>query len=317
MELNASKAKLQQIDVHSIDRNPENPRVFFRQAELDTLQESIRKHGIQVPISVFRRGRHFILIDGERRWRCARRLNLDTLPALVQDEPDRLTNVLLMFNIHALREQWDLLTIAAKLPSVIELLTEKEGRRPTEAEISAETGLNRSTIRRCKLLIELPETYREEMLAELQKPKAQQKVTEDFFIEMERALKTVERNMPEVIPDKNEVRDVLIQKYRKNIIKDIIDFRRLPKIAKAGNVGADDKAAGRSLRKIFSSNTYSIEEGFEDTVAFAYVERGLISRITSIQNQLSQLKTEDIDEALIDALGGLRQLISRLLRSVS
>ena len=95
-----------------------------------------------------------------------------------------------MFNIHALREQWDLLTIAVKLPRVLDLLEQETGRRPIEQDIIDKTGLTRSIIRRCKLLIELPEMYREQLLEELHKPKAQQKITEDFFIEMERALKT-------------------------------------------------------------------------------------------------------------------------------
>ena len=48
---------------------------------------------------------------------------------------------LLMFNIHALREQWDLLTVALKLPKIIDLLTKEAGKAPTEREISEKTGL--------------------------------------------------------------------------------------------------------------------------------------------------------------------------------
>src|SRR5262245_9884101 len=97
---------LADIPVGRILPNPENPRVNFRQGELEELQESIRQYGIQVPIAVFKRGGNYVLIDGERRWRCASKLNLRTIPALIQREPGALENLLLMFNIHALREQW-------------------------------------------------------------------------------------------------------------------------------------------------------------------------------------------------------------------
>ena len=102
--------RLADIPVAKVSPNPENPRLNFRQGELEELQESIRQFGVQVPIAVFREERNYVLIDGERRWRCASKLNLKTIPALVQVEPDQLQNLLLMFNIHALREQWDLLS---------------------------------------------------------------------------------------------------------------------------------------------------------------------------------------------------------------
>ena len=94
---------------------------------MDTLIASIRRFGIQVPIAVYKERNHYVLIDGERRWRAAQKLNLLKIPALVQPKPTPLRNLLLMFNIHALREQWDYLTIAKKLPSVIALFEEEHG----------------------------------------------------------------------------------------------------------------------------------------------------------------------------------------------
>src|SRR6266498_204922 len=118
----ASEAELRQIPVEKIDRNTQNPRLIFRQEEIEQLLESIRLYGVQVPISVYKSGSRFVLIDGERRWLCCSKLNLRTVPALVQPEPSRLENLLLMFNIHSLREQWDFLTVAMKLPTIIELM---------------------------------------------------------------------------------------------------------------------------------------------------------------------------------------------------
>ena len=66
------------------------------------------------------------------------------IPAIIQEKPTPLQNLLLMFNIHALREQWDYLTIANKLPDVIALFSqENDGREPNEQHLSELTGLTR------------------------------------------------------------------------------------------------------------------------------------------------------------------------------
>ena len=55
-------------------------------------------------------------------------------------------------------------------------------------------------------MVDLPQHYIDDILLELKKPKNEQKLTEDFFIEMERELKTVERNMPTPFPTKTKTR---------------------------------------------------------------------------------------------------------------
>lgn len=314
MQHDASNAKLEQVRVDLIDRNPENPRVIFRAGELDDLLESIRIHGVQVPISVYKDRNRYVLIDGERRWRCSLKLNRPTIPALVQPKPDPLKNLLLMFNIHSLREQWDLLTIALKLPRIIELLKKELGHAPNEREIAEQTGLNRSIIRRCKLLLELPEEYRDMMLDELNKPKAQQKITEDFFVEMERALKTVERAMPSVLPEKDAVRKVLLKKYQDGVITNRTHFRDIAKIARAEKVGFPQEEATKQLNRLFQDNKYSIEDAFLNSVGEAYKERDVGTRVTSLLNLLEDLEPDDLDDTLKGKLEALINRVTLILR---
>ena len=87
MPTSAEDANLKNIPVDRIDRNPENPRLVFRPEEMEQLLDSINRHGVQVPISVYRDGRRYVLIDGERRWRCCVKLNQKTIPALIQEKP--------------------------------------------------------------------------------------------------------------------------------------------------------------------------------------------------------------------------------------
>lgn len=313
MSVNAAESTLQQIDIELIDRNPENPRINFRQAELDELQESIRLYGVQVPVALYKEGKRYVLIDGERRWRCCLKLNRKTIPALVQEKPSTLTNLLLMFNIHSLREQWDLLTIALKLPKVIAFLADELKRTPNEREVSEKTGLARGVIRRCKLLIELPDEYKQEIKNELVKPRSQQVLTEDFFIEMERALTTVERAMPDVVQDRDAARRVLIEKYKNNTIGNLVTLRQIPKIARAEYVEADKQKAQTVLKKLFQSNKYSIDEAYAESVSGAYVERDITSRVDGLSEKLDSISSDEIDDELRAKLKALCKKIQRML----
>ena len=314
MPIDAANSKLELISTDLIDRNPENPRLVFRPGELDDLMESIRVHGIQVPIAVYRDGRRYVLIDGEWRWRCSLKLNRPSIPALIQRKPDPLGNLLLMFNIHSLREQWDLLTIALKLPRVIKLLEHKQARGPTEKEISEQTGLNRSVIRRCKLLMDLPQEYKDLILQELNKPKSQQKLTEDFFIEMERALTTVERALPNLIKSRDNVRRILIKKYKAGVIINKTHFRDLAKIARAERVGYDINEAADELAKVFQDNKYSIEQAYIASVGEAYTERDVGTRIATLITLLEALNASEMDADLREALAALVTKAQQLLR---
>jgi ParB family transcriptional regulator, chromosome partitioning protein len=317
MAVASIKPELMEIAVDKIDRNPENPRLFFRAAELETLLSSIRKHGVQVPISVYKSHSRYVLVDGERRWRCSLKLNKKTIPALVQEKPDALGNLLTMFNIHALREQWDLLTIALKLPRVIELLETRQKRRPVEKEIAEETGLPRATIRRSRLLMEMPGEYRDQLIGDLQKPKNQQQLSEDFFIEMERSLKTVERALPSALTDKNRARDVLIEKYKAKVIPNLIHLRYIPKIARASKVSASTNDAIAALKNLFRPNQYSAQKAYEESVARAYTERDLIGRIESLVERLDEVDIRSLEPSFRKSLRKSLRRLTAVLRKLS
>ncbi len=307
--------KLADIPVSKVRSNPENPRLAFRQGELEELQESIRRYGIQVPVAVFKRGSEYILIDGERRWRCASKLNLRTIPALVQAEPGHLQNLLLMFNIHALREQWDLLTIALKLPKIIDLLKQENGKRPTEIELSERTGLSRGAIRRCRLLMDIPDKYKKMLLDELKKPKSKQLLSEDFFIEMERALTSVIRAMPNVVQDKDKARDVLLKKYKDKVIGNIVDFRKVAKIARAIKVGVSAEQSEDAIKRLLSDPRYSIVQAWDETASEAYAERDVVAGIEHLLVKLAEIADADIDEDVREKLEELVKRASAILEA--
>lgn len=310
-----SAGKLAHISPDKIGRNPDNPRLIFRQEEMESLLVSVNTHGIQVPLTVYREGDSYCLIDGERRWRCARSLNLKTVPALVQDKPTELENLLLMYNIHALREQWDYFTIATKLTRVKELYLKDHGYEPNEILLSEETGLTRGQIRRCQLLLDLPEEFKSMLFEELSLPKSQQKFSEDFFIEMERSLKTVVKRFPEFKYRLGDIRHALVSKYRDGTIEAVTDFRQLSKIATAiDNLGVPAEEAETSLSRIFDlDDPTSIRNAYEQSVEFGYDERKASLSIRSLTEFIDQIirmrrETKLDDEFVVE----VRKLYLRL-----
>ena len=73
------------LDVGAVDPAPDNRRADI---DLAPLVESVRTYGIQMPIKVRPKGERFEVVFGERRWRAAKELGLDTIPATVEDLTD-------------------------------------------------------------------------------------------------------------------------------------------------------------------------------------------------------------------------------------
>ena len=280
---------------------------------------SIDRHGIQVPITVYKDGKDYILIDGERRWRCAKKLNRKTIPALIQEKPSELDNLVLMYNIHSLREQWDYYTIASKLERVMALWEEENGYIPNEIILSELTGLTRGAIRRCQLLIDLPDRFKEMLVEELDRPKLQQRLSEDFFIEMERSLKTVVSRLPDYEPNIEDIRDTLIAKFKAGTISAVTDFRQLSKIATAvDGLGVAQRQARAALDAVFDPRAkVSIRDAYADAVKFEYVEkqanRFALSLLDFIDEVERDKRTNELDDEVLESFKRLYKYLGRVL----
>jgi ParB/RepB/Spo0J family partition protein len=73
------------LPIDEIKPDPKQPRKDFSEDELEELGRSLGRHGQLVPIVVFEYQGKSILVDGERRWRAAQRVGLQTLRACVWD----------------------------------------------------------------------------------------------------------------------------------------------------------------------------------------------------------------------------------------
>src|SRR5437773_423705 len=86
--------------------NPHNPRMLFDKDPMDVLRESVRKVGILVPLTVYKDKAkdQYVILDGQRRWICAKDVGLQTVPVNEVAEPTLAQNIIIMFQIHKFRE---------------------------------------------------------------------------------------------------------------------------------------------------------------------------------------------------------------------
>lgn len=310
----ATVGQLQQISPDHIRQNPDNPRLFFREAEMLQLMNSIREVGIKVPITAYAHRNHFVLLDGERRWRCAKRLNLQLIPAIVQERPSPLENLLMMFNIHNVREDWDLVSTAKKIGEIRDML-EAKNQKHDEKTIASLTGVTLTTVKRSFEILALPAKYQRMLLKEAEKPKAEQRIKPDLFLEIYKSLHTVERYIPEVFDEvgKTEFVDAMVDKYSTEVIESVTAFRNLSKIARAERAGVDRAHAIPTVVRLVKRKNYDIATAYEETVESAYQQRDLISKVDALTERLTELKPR-LSKQVSEALTGLRAQLDRLLR---
>lgn len=282
---------------------------------MNELLESIKEGGIRVPVSVYTDGAKYTLLDGERRWRCAKKLNLKVIPAIVQPKPTRLENLLMMFNIHNVRVDWDLMPMALKLGEVREML-EREHKGTSPKALSAVTGVRLPTIQRALDLLDLPAKYQKMLLKEAEKPRSQQSIKADLFIEIYKSMHTVERHVPSVFQDvtKSQYVDSMVAKYRHGVVDNVVSFREVSKIARAELAGADKSKAAPTIVKLVKQKTYGINQAYEDTVQAAYEQRDLLSKLQGVTEKLTKLRSaKALSPEIKAALQLLQTELDRLL----
>ena len=78
------------LPVEKLEPNPQQPRLDFKQDELESLADSIRQKGVIQPLIVRRKpGRDtYEIVAGERRWRAAQLAQLHEVPVVVRDLDD-------------------------------------------------------------------------------------------------------------------------------------------------------------------------------------------------------------------------------------
>ena len=311
----SQRSRLTDLSPDDIRPNPDNPRLIFREEDMQVLLESIHAVGIKVPLTVYESGQTCRILDGERRWRCAKKLNMRTVPAIIQPKPAPLENLLTMFNIHNVRVDWDMIATAMKLGEV-RMILEKQGKAAEIADLAGLTGISKAMVRNCLELLELPKRYRDLLVSEAEKPRNEQRITADLFIEINKSKRVIQTYAPEVFESvtPRQYVDRMVGKYRSGAAKSVTSFRNVSKIARAERAGASRSKAIPILRDLVEDASYSIEDAFQDSVKQAYEQRDIASRADNLLERLVAIKPrKQLSQDVRESLAALRDKITELL----
>jgi len=303
-------AKVNNIQIVDIGPNPHNPRRLFDEEPMSVLRESVKKLGILVPVTVYKAPighrparEKFILLDGERRWRCAKELEISKVPAIIVERPSDTQNILTMFHIHNVREGWQLMPTALKLKTLMNQLGETNERKLSEL-----TKLSVAQIRRCKILLTYSDRFQEMMLAP---PTARMKA--DFFIELDRIRRPAMEDGFEPWISRGDDRcvEILLNKYQSEVIKAVTDFRQLAEIYRAAK-GRRQKRLANEFSRFLDEPKREIDDINVPGATFAK-ESKEIHR--SAKRLLAQVENIDFDMIssntdLIKTLQVLMQLLN-------
>jgi ParB family chromosome partitioning protein len=148
--IKTSGEELLELDLDLIETNSEQPRTRFTEANLEELTQSIRTNGIVQPIIVRRKGSHYQIVAGERRWRAAQRAGLQKISAVVKDVSDeKLLELALVENIQ--RQELNPIEEAKAYKNLINTVG------LTQEMVAERVGKNRTVITTSLRLLKLPD----------------------------------------------------------------------------------------------------------------------------------------------------------------
>jgi len=151
----------QEIPIELIRRNPDQPRHYFDETELEELADSIRERGIISPILVRPAPGapgEYQIVAGERRWRAAQRANLHTVPAIVRTLDDgEVAEISIIENVQ--RADLNPLEEALGYKTLIDQFNR------TQDAVAKVVGKSRSHVANALRLLALPEAVREHLIS--------------------------------------------------------------------------------------------------------------------------------------------------------
>jgi hypothetical protein len=156
------------------------------------------------------------------------------------------------------------------------------------------------------------------LLKEAEKPRGEQRIKPDVFIEVYKSMHVVERYVPEVFDQvtKSQYVDAMVTKYVDRVIDNVVGYRELSKIARAERAGVDKELAKPAIVRLVRDKSYSVKQAFEDTVQAAYDSRDLSTKLHALISRLSRIcGGKKLDPSLRAILVSLREQVDRILSS--
>ena len=311
--------ELKQLSPYNIMQNPENPRVYFPVKELDELIKSIGTHGVLVPISVYldeelsnENKQVYRIIDGERRWRSSKKLNLKSIPAWILPKPDAVANLVTMFNIHMVREPWQVMPTARALKTLVQRTNEYDTKK-----LSHLTGLSEKKVKDYLRLTDLPN--------DLQDKIDNDEIPANFFVEVHnRVIQPIKRYIPEIL---DQVGDEAIlrsfaEKRIAGTINEIDELKKVHLMAKSVeqlNTDNDKKQLEKEVSELISITEKPINQAYQATIEILIETSELVKQCEQLTTRLNNIFSKPIKEdelsLLLRTITQLRNELNRVIKN--
>jgi ParB family chromosome partitioning protein len=137
------------IKIDRVKPNPLQPRTKWDPDSLEELAQSIQETGILQPIVVVPDEENYMIIVGERRWRAAKKIGLQTIPVLVRNLTEAQQHeAMLIENLQ--REDLNPIEIANAYQKMIEDFSYNQ------EDVAKKVGKDRASIANTLRLLKLP-----------------------------------------------------------------------------------------------------------------------------------------------------------------
>jgi len=311
-KLRVKAVGVKNVPTDSLLPNPHNPRMLFDREPMKELQASIAKVGILVPLTVYWSKRHgkFVILDGQRRWTCAMAVPLAKVPVNQVAEPSTVQNIVTMFQIHKLRQDWELMPTALKVEVLMGEL--KETKDKVLADL---TGLPLAQVVRCKKLLSFPKRYQDMMLD----ADPDKRVKSDFFIELYVVVNDQEvRKMPWFKRDAFTNRMLAKWQKPKSGLKAVTDFRTVKQHVNNARKAGKSAQISKRLREFTEDDSLTPEHLAIESASAAANARKLYQSVTKLEAALDELDVETSygEKELWDGLEKLMSTIRTKLLAV-
>jgi ParB/RepB/Spo0J family partition protein len=296
------KDKIKNISLSQIETNILNPRKRFVEDESDALIESILSKGLLNPIIVFKRSidGKYIILDGERRYRAFTQINYKEIPChILEDEPNDLENISLMFHIHNVREEWTDFAIAQTLIKVIDEMGKsiQSLTRSDRLEIAKHTSLSEYKIKKYLVFYDYPQIIIDKFLYSETSDQPQKGMDPDILSEMHSPIKIIEKELPSFLEkySKEIIIDACIDKKANDIIKTNRDFRLLTKSLNAMKKGHVRKEViFEKLESFINDLNVTPTSIFEETSETVYQVDSILKKTEVLIKELQNLNLNQV-----------------------
>ena len=218
-----------EVVIGEISPNPNQPRKAFDANAMNDLANSIREHGIISPLVVTKReDGGYMIIAGERRYRAAKMVGLDTVPVIVKEYSDKeIQEISLIENLqredlNPIEAAYGMKRLMEEFKLTQEVLAERLGKsRPAIAntlrlltlddEVVAMVREGKLSSGHARTFVTVPKEEQAEL--------AQKCVKEGWSVrETERAVKQI-LNPPEVLAQKKQQKNALMGAELKHLVE--------------------------------------------------------------------------------------------------